>query len=84
MKIDFENIPYEDIDGSTKYFNARYDISRAIYLQEKSEDIVMFARRIFNTDGEVELTEIEADVIRKYAERYPLVFANAIKNAIKP
>ena len=84
MKIDLENIPYEDIDGSTKYFNARYDISRAIYLQEKSEEAVEFARRIFNTDGEVELTEIEGDVIRKYADRYPLVFANAIKNAIKP
>ena len=84
MKIDLENIPYEDIDGSTQYFNAKFDISRAIYLQEKSEEAVEFARHIFNTDGEVELTEIEAETIRKYADRYPLVFAHAIKNAIKP
>ena len=84
MKVDFEKIPFHDIEGREQVLNVKKDIGNALYMQGETIEVCKLGETIYFADGEIDIDDKEADIIKVFAKRYPYVAASAIENAITP
>ena len=81
-KVDFKTIPFRDIEDREQPFDCQKNLGNAIYMQADNIEERDLGRRIYYADGDVELTEKEVEVVKRFAAHYALVFREAIFKAL--
>lgn len=84
MKVNFEKIPFFDIEGREQVMNVKKDLGNALYMQGETIEVCKLGDKIYFSDGEVDIDDKEAEIVLRFAKRYPYVAAQAIEKAIKP
>ena len=84
VKIDFEKFPcYVDIRKEKKVeMNVKFDFANQMYIHGRGVDMGALAIKIYNSHGETEYNEQECKLIINFANNFPPVFADSIKDAI--
>lgn len=78
MKINFRDIKTLDIEGKEKVMDISKDLGNTIYLETQDIGELELARKIY-LEGEVDLSEEEVEITRRFLEKYYKAF---IKEAI--
>jgi len=73
MKIDLTKVRIEDIEGNEAVVDVAKLIGNTLYMQGKSINECELGRRIFKSEGEVEINDQEADLVRNVARMLPYV-----------
>ena len=83
-KVNFKTITFKDIEDKEQLFDCQKDIGNAIYMQAADIEERDLGRKIYYADGEVELTDKQVEVVKRFASRYSFVLREAVENALTP
>ena len=78
-KINLQKVSILQMDGSYQETDIRKDVCQPLWL-DKEKEMVMFQQRLWQ--GECELTDDEAAIIRKMAESWPWITRDAIERQL--
>ena len=78
-KINLQSIEILQMDGSYQETDIRKDVCQPLWLDHDKE-MVMLGQRLYQ--GECELTDDEAAIIRKMAESWPWITRDAIERQL--
>ena len=81
--IDFSKIPVKNVKGATEVKNYRDYIAEQLYNQSHDEAGAMLAQKIAQSEGEVELSEDECNIIKTLLAPYPYVMRTAFEELMK-
>jgi hypothetical protein len=81
-KVNFKTITFKDIDDKEQLFDCQKEIGNAIYMQAADIEERDLGRKIYYADGEVELTDKQVEVVKRFAARYSFVLREAVENAL--
>jgi len=86
IKTDFSKITIQGIDGKPIEADFRKQLGNQLYMQGQNIEECQLGKRIyFAKDNEaIELTQSEADIIRRAVQPYAYVARTAIEQAITP
>jgi len=81
VKVDFTKIALKDIEGNEQFIDIRKPLGNQLYMQ--GEDIVEceLGRKIWNSDGEIEIDQQEVNAVVKFTQQYPYLTRSAVKRA---
>lgn len=82
MKVNFKEIILKDIEGNDVKADFSKQIGNQLYMQGINIEECELGKKIY-FDGEVELTEKDAEVVKRITADYSLVARTAIEEAIK-
>jgi hypothetical protein len=77
-KIDFSKVEYENIDGKKAVVDVRIGIGNQIYFNAQDIAVRDLGRKIYKSEGEIELTDEEAQVVINVANSMPIVYREPI------
>ena len=83
-KVNFKTITFKDIEDKEQLFDCQKEIGNAIYMQAADIEERDLGRKIYYADGDVELTDKQVDVVKRFASRYSFVLREAVENALTP
>ena len=83
-KVNFRTITFKDIEDKEQLFDCQKEIGNAIYMQAADIEERDLGRKIYYADGDVELTDKQVEVVKRFASRYSLVLREAVENALTP
>lgn len=83
-KVNFRTITFKDIEDKDQLFDCQKELGNAIYMQAADIEERDLGRKIYYADGEVELTDQQVDVVKRFAARYSFVLREAVENALTP
>lgn len=81
-KVNFKTIPFKDIEDKEQLFDCQKEIGNAIYMQAANIEERDLGRMIYYADGEVELTDQQVEVVKRFAARYSFVLREAVEKAL--
>ena len=79
MKVNFKQIEMLQLDGTMAPADLSQELAKAMYVSQE-EKIARLGMRIFQ--GETELTDAEADIVRTYVAQQSWVVRDAIDRAL--
>lgn len=82
MKVNFKEIVIKDIEGNDVKADFSKQIGNQLYMQGINIEECELGKKIY-FDGEVELTEKDAEVVKRITAGYSLVARTAIESALK-
>lgn len=88
-KINFAELMIETLQGEKVKYDCWLAISNALYMQGQNIVEHELGRKIYNTldaeghPAEVELTDDEAAIVKKYAVGFPYIIQKAIDETLK-
>ena len=82
MKVNFKEIVIKDIEGNDVKADFSKQIGNQLYMQGINIEECELGKKIY-FDGEVELTEKDAEVVKRLTAGYSLVARSAIESALK-
>ena len=82
-KIDFEKIPIKDIDGNVLPCDVRKVVGNTLF--NMADDVAEWELgvKIYNSVGEVEISEKDVQIIMKFAGFFKYVLRHALTDAMK-
>ena len=83
-KVNFKTITFRDIEDKEQLFDCQKEIGNAIYMQAANIEERDLGRMIYYANGDVELTDQQVDVVRRFAARYSFVLREAVEKALTP
>ena len=83
-KVNFKTITFKDIEDKEQLFDCQKEIGNAIYMQAADIEERDLGRKIYYADGDVELTDNQVEVVKRFASRYSFVLREAVENALTP
>ena len=83
-KVNFKTITFKDIEDKEQLFDCQKEIGNAIYMQAANIEERDLGRMIYYANGDVELTDQQVDVVRRFAARYSFVLREAVEKALTP
>lgn len=83
-KVNFKTIPFRDIEDKEQLFDCQKEIGNAIYMQAANIEERDLGRMIYYATGDVELTDQQVDVVKRFAARYSFVLREAVETALTP
>ena len=83
-KVNFKTITFKDIEGKDQPFECQKGLGNAIYMQAPDIEERDLGRKIYYADGDVELTDKQVEVVKRYTAHYSLVLREAIEKALTP
>jgi hypothetical protein len=83
-KVNFKTITFKDIEDKEQLFDCQKEIGNAIYMQAADIEERDLGRKIYYADGDVELTDKQVEVVKRFASRYSFVLREAVENALTP
>ena len=81
-KVNFKTIPFRDIEDKEQLFDCQKEIGNAIYMQAANIEERDLGRKIYYADGDVELTDQQVEVVKRFASRYSFVLREAVEKAL--
>lgn len=82
MKVNFKEIVIKDIEGNDVKADFSKQIGNQLYMQGINIEECELGKKIY-FDGEVELTDNDAEVVKRITAGYSLVARTAIESALK-
>lgn len=82
MKVNFKEITLKDIEGNDVKADFSKQIGNQLYMQGINIEECELGKKIY-FDGEVELLEKDAEVVKRITAGYSLVARTAIESALK-
>ena len=83
MKVNFRKIPFQDIEGNEQMFDIQKGLGNTLYMQGANIEECKLGERIYGANGEVELSDDDVAVIKRFASGYSFVLREAIEAAMK-
>ena len=83
-KVNFKTITFKDIEDKEQLFDCQKEIGNAIYMQAADIEERDLGRKIYYANGDVELTDKQVEVVKRFASRYSFVLREAVENALTP
>lgn len=83
-KVNFRTITFKDIEDKEQLFDCQKELGNAIYMQAADIEERDLGRKIYYADGDVELTDKQVEVVKRFASRYSFVLREAVENALSP
>lgn len=83
VKVNFSKIVIKDIEGREVEANFQKQLGNQLYMQGQHLEECELGTRIYHADGEVELSEKECEIVRKYVQGYSYIARSAIENQLK-
>ena len=81
--IDFSKIPVKNVKGETEVKNYRDYIAEQLYNQSHDEAGALLAQKIAQSEGEIELSEDECNIIKTLLAPYPYYMRTAFEELLK-
>ena len=84
-KVDFSKIELEMIDGTTQkadFQHGENGLANQIYMGAREIKVQDLGRKMYYADGDVELTEEEAEYILNFVKPWSLVVRKGIAKAL--
>ena len=81
--IDFSKIPVKNVKGETEVKNYRDYIAEQLYNQSHEEAGALLAQKIAQSEGEIELSEDECNIIKTLLAPYPYYMRTAFEELLK-
>lgn len=82
-KVNFKDIKIKDINGKEVVADFQQQIGNQLYMQGHDIEECELGKKIYFAEGEVELSDKEADMVRRITQGYSYVARQAIEEAIK-
>ena len=83
-KVNFKTITFKDIEDKEQLFDCQKEIGNAIYMQAADIEERDLGRKIYYANGDVELTDQQVEVVKRFAARYSFVLREAVEQALTP
>jgi hypothetical protein len=83
-KVNFKTITFRDIEDKDQLLDCQKGLGNAIYMQGADIEERDLGRKIYYADGDVELTDKQVEVVKRFASRYSFVLREAVENALTP
>ena len=77
-KIDLTKVTVTDVEGNNVVINLAQHLGNAMYMQGHSLTECEFGRELYHSQGEMEVTDEQAETIRKFALPLPYVTRTAV------
>lgn len=82
-KVNFKQIIIKDIEGREQTADFSKQLGNQLYMQGRHLEECELGTRIYHADGEVELSEKECEMVRKFIDGYSYIARSAIENQLK-
>ena len=85
--MNLEKIPFSDITGKEQFLRIdKEDFGNALYMSGLNIEECELGKKIYHSDGEVEINQKEAEIFSQAAQRfgYSYIALEAIKKALTP
>lgn len=83
-KVNFRTITFKDIEDKEQLFDCQKELGNAIYMQAANIEERDLGRKIYYANGDVELTDQQVEVVKRFATRYSFVLREAVETALTP
>lgn len=83
VKVNFSKIIIKDIEGRDVQADFQKQLGNQLYMQGHDIEECELGKRIYFAEGEVELTDKEADIVKQAVAGYSYIARTAIENQIK-
>lgn len=83
-KVNFRTITFKDIEDKEQLFDCQKELGNAIYMQAANIEERDLGRKIYYANGDVELTDQQVEVVKRFAARYSFVLREAVEKALTP
>lgn len=83
-KVNFKTITFRDIEDNEQLFDCQKGLGNAIYMQGADIEERDLGRNIYYADGDVELTDKQVEVVKRFTEHYSYVLREAVEKALTP
>ena len=81
--IDFSQIPVKNVKGQTEVKDYKDYLAEQLYNQSHDEEGVLLAQKIAQSEGEIELSEDECNIIKTLLTPYPYFMRSAFDELLK-
>ena len=81
--IDFSQIPVKNVKGQTEVKDYKDYLAEQLYNQSHDEEGVLLAQKIAQSEGEIELSEDECNIIKTLLAPYPYFMRSAFDELLK-
>jgi hypothetical protein len=78
VKVDFAKVPIENIEGVVIEMSFRQQIGNQLYMTGRNIEECELGKRIYFSDGEIELSEKEVAIVKHIIEGYSFVAREAL------
>ena len=78
-KVDFANVTIKDIEGNDVKADFQKQIGNQLYMQGRNIEECELGKKIYFSDGEVEISEKEAEMVKQIIAGYSYVARSAIE-----
>lgn len=82
-KVNFKDIKIKDINGKEVVADFQQQIGNQLYMQGHDIEECELGKKIYFAEGEVELTDKEAEMVRRITQGYSYVARQGIEEAMK-
>ena len=82
-KVNFKDIKIKDINDNDVVADFQQQIGNQLYMQGHDIEECELGKKIYFAEGEVELTDKEADMVRRITAGYSYVARQAIEESMK-
>lgn len=85
MKINFEKFPmFTNIRKDDKReVNVKYELANLLYTKGQGVVCGALAMKIYQSEGEMEITEMEYNTLSAFVEQFSPIFADSMKSYLK-
>lgn len=83
MKVNFKEIKLKDIEGRDVTADFQQQIGNQLYMQGHDIEECELGKKIYFADGEVEISDKEADMVRRITQGYSYVARQGIEEALR-
>jgi len=81
--IDFSQIPVKNVKGQTEVKDYKDYLAEQLYNQSHDEEGALLAQKIAQSEGEIELSEDECNIIKTLLAPYPYFMRSAFDELLK-
>ena len=82
-KINFKEIAVKDINGNEQKVDVSQLLGNQLYMEGQNIEECELGKKVYFAEGEVELTEAEANIVKAYTQRYSYIIRSAISDQLK-
>ena len=76
--VNFGNITLKDIERNQVTLDIRKQLGNSLYIEGQNIEECDLGRKIYYSDGDVELTPEQVEIVKRYTARYAYIARQAI------
>ena len=82
-KVNFKELVIADIEGKEQKIDISKLLGNQLYMEGQDIEACELGKRIYFADGDVELTDKEATIVKQAMQRYSYLVRTAVETILK-